>query len=185
MDEAGDGFVPSAGPWELLDEAGLFHLVPDATKINELAAAKDLHRANLRKLVGLDRGNLKSGSHAEHSEHWTVLPHGVKYIIRDGLDAPVAIIDAARSAEQHTIAAHASNLPASTLLLLLFTLDAIAAVLAVSSALHLGTDIISLLVLTASACASAAKKYSCGRHPVAVLCSGADDSWRCGQGSSP
>jgi hypothetical protein len=101
MDEAGDAFVPSTGPWELLDEAGFYHSVPDGTKIAALAAAKDLHHSDLRKLVGLERGNLKEGSHAEHLDHWTVLPHGVKYISRDGLDEPIAIFGGCRRGINH------------------------------------------------------------------------------------
>lgn len=94
MDAEATEFVPSRGPWELLDDNGLFHFVPGSDELCILSNEHDLHHSDLRKLVGLEQGNLKTGGNSEHSQHWA-LTSGARYIQRDGLDQPVAIFGGA------------------------------------------------------------------------------------------
>jgi hypothetical protein len=68
---AASDFTPSFGPWELLDDNGLYHFTPNETHLQEVATADGLHLPDLRKLVGREKGNLKKGGRSEHSQHWT------------------------------------------------------------------------------------------------------------------
>jgi hypothetical protein len=95
-------FVPSFGPWELLDDNGLYHFSPNEDHLQVIASVHGLHLPDLRKLVGREQGNLKTGAKAEHSEHWTLVS-GARYIKREGSDELVVIFGGARRGLEHFV----------------------------------------------------------------------------------
>lgn len=83
----------SIWPSCLQSPLGILYCVKDAAELRTLASHHRIKWANLRVLVGMDKGNLNVGHRKAHENNW-VLSTSIRYLARRGFNVVVPTVGA-------------------------------------------------------------------------------------------